>query len=312
MSNHVAPGSGTGPRPGAARAAGPDHDAAPGTVRTATPEPEVREPEARGRAARKPNADAAGDEAADSGRGSVDSTESTRDATVEPADRGREPATESVPVAPARSENKRTEAGRHRAAKPTDMAKVDRATLDRDNADEAKVDPTTGDRSNGDRTKVAKADKADKSRGDKPKGARKVDRAQAQGVGTGRFGSAGRARHGLTAVAARAGLTVGTAANSDVPAGGKDASAAAASGGVGGADSNGKGNAGTPPRRETACSVTDPVGRSTVARMPRRRTGSRRVVAITAPATMAAIDGSRPDQRGTGPTRPRRRTVGSA
>jgi len=245
LSNHVAPGSGAGQRPGAARAAGPDDAAAPGTVRTATPESDVREPEAGEPDTPKPNAGAADGATAGSGRTPIDPTSSTHDATAEPAERGREPATGSDPTAPAQAETRRAEAGRHRAAKPTDVAKADRAKLDRANADEAKVDPATGDpanadRTNADRTKVAKAGK---SRGDKPKGDRKVDRAQAQGVGTGRFGSAGRARHGLTAVAARAGLTVGTAANSDAPAGGNGTSAAAGSGGAGDAGSNGKGSA---------------------------------------------------------------------
>jgi GTP pyrophosphokinase len=205
----------------------------------------VREPEAGEPDTPKPNAGAADGATAGSGRTPIDPTSSTHDATAEPAERGREPATGSDPTAPAQAETRRAEAGRHRAAKPTDVAKADRAKLDRANADEAKVDPATGDpanadRTNADRTKVAKAGK---SRGDKPKGDRKVDRAQAQGVGTGRFGSAGRARHGLTAVAARAGLTVGTAANSDAPAGGNGTSAAAGSGGAGDAGSNGKGSA---------------------------------------------------------------------
>ena len=260
MSNHVPPGSGTGQRPGAA--AGPADAAAPGTVRTATPESDVREHEAGEPDPRQQNADAAG---APDGRGAgsrrtpVESTGSTRDMTTEPAERGSEPATVSTPTAAVRAESRRAEAGRHRAAKPTDMTKADRAKLDRANAEDTRLDAaandrTNGDRADGDRAKVAKTDK---SRGDKPKSDRKVDRSQAPGVGTGRFGSAGRARHGLTAVAARAGLTVGSTADLDDPAGKPGTSAPAGPGGAGGSGSNGNGDgkrsaaSGSPDRRRT-------------------------------------------------------------
>jgi GTP diphosphokinase / guanosine-3',5'-bis(diphosphate) 3'-diphosphatase len=171
----------------------------------------VREPESGESDVREPDTAAGGAPA--SGRAPTDSTEPTREPTAEP-----EEAT--------RVEAKRADAGRHRAAKPTDIAKVNRAKVDRANSDRAKLDRDRADRA-----------KADKSHGEKPKGDRKgdrkVDRAQAQGVGTGRFGSSGRARHGLTAVAARAGLTVGTAGNADVP-GGSDRSGAASPGAGGG------------------------------------------------------------------------------
>jgi GTP diphosphokinase / guanosine-3',5'-bis(diphosphate) 3'-diphosphatase len=210
LSNDVAPGSGTGQRPGAARAAGPDDAGAPGTVRTATPQSDLRQPEARESDAPDRDARAAGatpGRTAASGPTAPEPSDPNHDVTPEPAERrgGREAAAvptgeasqgEAKQAKAAQVEAKRADAGRHRAAKPTDVVKGDRAK-----ADQAKGEGA----------------KADKSRGDKPKGDRKADRAQAQGVGTGRFGSSGRARHGLTAVAARAGLTSGTPGNADVP-----------------------------------------------------------------------------------------------
>ena len=214
MSNDVAPGSGTGQRPGAARAAARDDASAPGTVRTAAPESDVREPESREPDVREP--DKVAGAAPASGRSPSDSTEPAREVTAEPA--------EATP-----GEAKRTDAGRHRAAKPSDVAKVNRAKVDRANSDRAKLDQDRADRAKADHAN-ADRDNADKSHRDKPKGDRKsdrkVDRAPAPGVGSGRFGSSGRARHGLTAVAARAGLAMGAGGNAD-GAGGSDASGAA-------------------------------------------------------------------------------------
>jgi GTP diphosphokinase / guanosine-3',5'-bis(diphosphate) 3'-diphosphatase len=140
---------------------------------------------------------------------------------------------------------KRAESGRHRAAKPTDIAKLDRSKLDRGKVDRSETDKPRADEPSAVKspTDTAPVDKArpDKPRASKSRSDRKVDRAQAEGVGTGRFGSSGRGRHGLTAIAARAGITSGTSSNGT---GGAGANGAAGAGVNGTAGVNGAAGAG--------------------------------------------------------------------